>query len=240
MNRVFSILAGLMLIALGVLTLLSNFTVVLFGFSVARYIGGLVWSPLVIGLGLIVVVTPLLTRGQPSAGGLFIPGMPILATGVVMLLATILPGWDVWARLWPLLVLALAAGFIALALYQRNVWIVIPAIYHRPERAGAAVLRNHRPVERLGRPLDRGTPGRGAHAPADGRQNALAGDVRGGAGFCVVSGGALAAMLALVAGLWRLAGVVSASGLILVGLALIVWSLIGPRRPAPTAAGSQA
>jgi hypothetical protein len=240
MNRVFSVLAGLTLIALGALTLLSNFTVVLFGFNVARYIGGLVWSPLVIGLGLIVVVTPLLTRGQPSAGGLFIPGMPILATGVVMLAATFLPGWNVWARLWPLLVLALAAGFIALALYQRNVWIVIPALFIGLNglvlqfcaitglwSAWAALWT----VE----PLAVGLTLLLTAAKTRSLATFVVGLV-----FCVLSGGALAAMLALVAGLWRLAGVVSASGLILVGLALILWSLIGPRRPAPTAAGGQA
>jgi hypothetical protein len=233
MNRLFSIVAGLMLIALGGLTLLSNMAVTVFGIDVARLVGGLVWSPLVIGLGLLLVMTPLLTRGHPALGGLFIPGMPVLATGVVMLLAAVLPGWHVWARLWPLLVLALAAGFIALALYQRNAWIVIPAIYIGLNGlvlqfcaltgwwASWAALWTVEPLA-VGLTL--------LLTAAKTRSTAT---FVVGVVFCALSGAALATMMALVSGVGRLAGMFSAASLIFVGLAIIGWNLFSVRRPAP-------
>lgn len=236
MNRVFSILTGLMLIALGGLTLLSNFAVTIFGINLARWVEGLVWSPLIIGLGLILVVTPLLTRGQPSAGGLFIPGLPILTVGLIMLLATALPWWSVWARLWPLIVLALAAGFIGLALYLHNVWVVIPAIY---VGLNGLVLLFCAVTGWWGawsalwtvEPLAVGFTLLLTAAKTRSTATFVVGVV-----FCAISGAAMATMLALVSGLWRLAGLFSAASLIFVGLALIGWNLFGPRRPALAAA----
>jgi hypothetical protein len=240
MNRIFSILAGLMLIALGVLTLLSNVSVALFGLDLARWVVGLMWSPVVIGLGLFLVVTPLLTRHHPGAGGLFIPGMPILATGLILLLATLLPWVPVWARLWPMIVLALAAGFVSLALYQRNAWIVIPAFFIGLNglvlqfcaltglwSAWAALWT----VE----PLAVGLTLLLTAAKTRSTATFVVGLV-----FCAFSGAALTTMLALVSGLWRLAGASGAGGLILLGLALIGWNLFSPRRPAPPATDGRA
>jgi len=239
MNRLFSIVVGLMLIALGGLTLLSNMAVTVFGFDVARVLGGLVWSPLVIGLGLVLVVTPLITRSQSSLGGLFIPGLPVLATGVVMLLAAIFPWAHVWARLWPLLVLALAAAFIALALYLRNAWIVIPAIYIG---LNGLVLQFCALTGWWGswaalwtvEPLAVGLTLLLTAAKTHSTPTFIVGVV-----FCALSGAALTSMLALVSGLWHLAGIFSAISLIFVGLVIIGWNVFSTRRPVPAATESQ-
>ena len=240
MHRQFSILAGLMLIALGAVTLLSNFTLVIFGFDLGRFVGGLVWSPFVIALGLLFVAAPILNRNQPGAGGFFIPGLPILATGVIMLLATILPWWHVWARLWPVVILALAAGFICLALYVHNIWIVIPAIFIGLNGlvlqfcaltgwwSAWAVLWAVEPLA-VGFTL--------LLTASQTRSTAV---LVVGLVFCAFSGTALMGMLALTTGLWRLMGVISAGGLIMAGLALVAWNLFRPSRPNSAASGSQA
>ncbi len=240
MNRQFSVLVGLMLIALGALTLLSNFTLMVFGFDLARYVGGLVWSPFVIALGLLFVVTPLLNRGQPGMGGFFIPGMPILATGVVMLLATIMPWWHIWARLWPMVILGLAAGFICMALYVHNIWIVVPAIFIGLNGlvlqfcaltgwwSAWAMLWAVEPLAV------------GFTLLLTARQTRSTAVFVVGLVFCAFSGTALTGMLLLTTGLWRLMGVVSAAGLMMLGLALVGWNLFRPGRSTSAPSGNQA
>ena len=41
---------------------------------------------------------------------------------------SILDAWGIWARLWPLEILALATGFLFAAIYRRVVWLLVPAI----------------------------------------------------------------------------------------------------------------
>jgi hypothetical protein len=85
------------------------------------------WPLTVSALGLLFVVPPLLVRDKRGLGGLFIPGVPILVTGGILLLASVFRAWDVWAWLWPMQLLGLAVGFVAAALYMRIIWLVIPA-----------------------------------------------------------------------------------------------------------------
>ncbi len=236
MNRLVSIIAGLMLIALGALTLLSNFTLTLFGVDVAHYVAGLVWAPLLIGLGLVFVVTPLVSTQPRSLGGLFIPGLPLLATGLITFLAALLPWGHVWGRLWPMVVLALAAAFVCLALYQRVVWILVPAIFIGLNGlvlqfcavtglwSAWAVLWAVEPLAvgftlLLTATQTRSTP-----------------VLVVGLCFCAFSTIAMGGMLVLVSGLWRLAGVFSAGSLIVLGLGVIAYSLLSSRRPAASGA----
>ena len=59
MNRLISILAGLMLIGLGALMLLSNVAVTLFGLDLTRYVTTFMWAPLLIGVGLLILLLAL-------------------------------------------------------------------------------------------------------------------------------------------------------------------------------------
>jgi hypothetical protein len=121
-----TLLVGLALIALGVVSLL--------GAGAASFIGlrllGVAlrfWPLLVVAAGAAFVVAPLLVRGNRGLGGLFIPGVPIMVTGGILLLASVLNVWGIWSWLWPMEVLAVAVGFLAAALYMGMVELIIPA-----------------------------------------------------------------------------------------------------------------
>jgi len=86
------------------------------------------WPLVVVAAGLLFVVSPLLVRGRRGLGGLFIPGVPILTTGGILLYASVLDAWHAWEWLWPLEILAVAAGFLLAAVYMRAIWLLFPAI----------------------------------------------------------------------------------------------------------------
>jgi len=109
------------------LSLLLTGVMSLLGINLFGFVWRL-WPILVVGVGLLFVAPPLLTRGKRGLGGLFIPGLPILATGAILFLASVFNAWSIWAWLWPMEVLSLAMGFLAAAIYMRVIWLVIPAI----------------------------------------------------------------------------------------------------------------
>jgi hypothetical protein len=86
------------------------------------------WPLLVVAGGLLFVVSPLLARGKRGLGGLFIPGVPILTTGGILLYASVLDAWQAWEWLWPLEIVAVALGFLLAAIYMRSIWLLFPAI----------------------------------------------------------------------------------------------------------------
>jgi hypothetical protein len=128
MQRRFSILVGVMLILVGGLSLAFNVGLPWLG-PMFWYRGGWqLWPLSVICLGLLFVLSPLLAPGRRGAGGLFIPGMPILATGAILFYANVFGQWSVWAWLWPVEVIALGLGFLFAAIYMRAIWLLLPAI----------------------------------------------------------------------------------------------------------------
>ncbi len=123
MNKPLSILASMVLIFVGMAVLVSSLVAPAFGFRVWR-----LWPLAVIVAGFLFVVPPLLVRGKPGLGALFIPGVPVLNTGAILLFASVFRMWSAWAWLWPLEILSLALGFLFAAVYMRVVWLLIPAI----------------------------------------------------------------------------------------------------------------
>jgi hypothetical protein len=128
MNKRFSILLGAVLIVMGGLMLLFNLALPMLGISGWRWGVWRLWPMFVIGVGLLFVLTPLLVRGKRGLGGLFIPGMPTLVTGGILLFTSAFDVWGAWEWLWPLEVLAVAVGFLFASIYMRNIWLLIPAI----------------------------------------------------------------------------------------------------------------
>jgi hypothetical protein len=122
-NKPVSIAMSMVLIFVGVLTLVCSLVGPILGFRIWQ-----LWPLTVVFAGLLLVLPPLLVRGKRGLGGLFIPGVPILTTGAILLFASVLRHWNVWAWLWPLEVLGLAVGFLFAAIYMRVIWLLIPAI----------------------------------------------------------------------------------------------------------------
>jgi hypothetical protein len=128
MEKHFSTLVGITLILLGGLALMFNLVGPALGVDIRDWGVWRFWPLIVVSVGWLLVLLPLLVRGWRGVGGLFIPGMPILITGSIFLVASVLNWWSIWQWLWPLEVLSLALGFLFAAIYMRLVWLVIPAI----------------------------------------------------------------------------------------------------------------
>jgi hypothetical protein len=126
MEKRFSILLGVLLILVGGLALLFSLGGAVLGWSILA--PWRLWPLVVLGVGLLFVVPPFTVRGKRGLGGLFIPGMPILATGGLLFIGSIFRWWGVWAYFWPMVVLGVALGFLLAALYMRVIWLVIPGI----------------------------------------------------------------------------------------------------------------
>jgi hypothetical protein len=134
MNRRFSILMGILLILMGGLALVFTLGMPMLGVSLFRFGSWRLWPLVVVGAGLIFVVSPFLAWGKRGLGGLFIPGVPLLATGGVLFYASLLDAWHTWEWLWPVEVLAVALGFLFAAITMRRagaaraIWLLIPAV----------------------------------------------------------------------------------------------------------------
>jgi hypothetical protein len=121
-------LAGVILITVGILALMCNLTMPMLELNVWRWGLWRLWPLVIVSVSIFFLLPPLLVRGQRALGALFIPGMPILTTGAILLFASVFDLWSAWEWLWPLEVLALAEGFLFAAVYTRVIWLVIPSI----------------------------------------------------------------------------------------------------------------
>ncbi len=126
MSKRVSLVLGLVLIGVGGLALLFTLGGAIFGWHIMA--PWQLWPLLVIGVGLFLCIAPLRARGKRGLGALWIPGVPILATGGLLLIGSLLHWWEVWTYLWPTIVLGLALGFLLAAVYMRVIWLVIPGI----------------------------------------------------------------------------------------------------------------
>ncbi len=126
MNKRFSILAGITLIMMGALALAFNLIVPALGLNIWYWGAWRLWPLLVVGVGLFFVVPPFLVRGRRGLGGLFIPGVPTLVTGGILLYASVFNAWEIWEWVWPLEVLGAAVAFLFAAIYMRSIWLLVP------------------------------------------------------------------------------------------------------------------
>jgi len=129
MRRLFSILIGLLLILLGVLGLAWRMDVPGGAFATLRLGMLRLWPMLVFVVGAFFVLPPLLIRDRPGLSALFIPGIPILVTAGLLLLASLTNRWGfIWSRFWPLEILAITLAFLLMALFLRKIGLTFPAV----------------------------------------------------------------------------------------------------------------
>jgi hypothetical protein len=231
MTRKGSVFAGLALIGLGLLAMASTVGAPLFGLHLLRFSLWRFWPLTVVSVGMGFVLPPFLYRGRRGLGGLFIPGVPILVTGGVLLFTSVLNWWSAWSWLWPLEVLSVAAGFVLAALYMRVIWLLIPAII-----LGAnGLLFQFCAITNLWEvwavmwtiePLSVGLA-----LLLIGARKRLSGLMLAGMLLCGIGGVGMMGMMAILSTSWILSGwfwvfrMVGPSMIILVGVLLLLWGM---------------
>jgi hypothetical protein len=119
-DRSLSLVFGIGLVVIGLISLAGNLFL--------RLEAWRLWPIVVILLGLGLTAPGFFGLVKRGLGAFFIPGIPVLTTGLILLAASLLHRWDVWAIAWPLEVLGLALGFTLAAIFMRVPALAIPAI----------------------------------------------------------------------------------------------------------------
>jgi hypothetical protein len=126
MNKFGSLFIGVFLVALGVLSLAGNLLLSTGAFVLTGAFQ--LWPVIVIGIGMLFVMPPFFFRGSRGLAGLFIPGIPVLTTGLILLACSLSGNYGLWTVLWPLEVIAVGVGFLMAAFWMDVIWLLIPAL----------------------------------------------------------------------------------------------------------------
>ncbi len=119
-ERLFSLIFGAALIGIGALSMVSNLLLQTEAWRL--------WPVVVVIAGLVLTAPGFLGLARRGFGAFFIPGIPVLTTGGILLFASIFHNWGVWAIAWPLEVLGVALGFALAAIFMRVPALAIPAM----------------------------------------------------------------------------------------------------------------
>lgn len=119
-ERSLSLIFGIALVAIGALSLLGNTLLVLRAWRL--------WPLAIVIAGIALTAPGFLGMKSRGFGSFFIPGIPLMTTGGILLFASLFERWDVWGLAWPLEVIALALGFGLAALFMRVAGLAIPAM----------------------------------------------------------------------------------------------------------------
>jgi hypothetical protein len=118
-ERLFMLIAGVTLVAIGVISLLGN---IFFSTQAWR-----LWPIVVVLAGLGLTAPGFFGLSRRGLGSFFIPGIPVLTTGSILLYSSLTRHWGIWAVAWPLEILAVASGFALSAIFMRVAALAIPA-----------------------------------------------------------------------------------------------------------------
>ena len=119
-ERSLSLIFGLVLVAIGIFSLLST---TLLATQIWR-----MWPLMVVILGIALCIPGFFGLKQRGLGSFFIPGIPVLTTGGILLFASLFSRWEVWSLAWPLEVMGVALGFALAAIFMRVAGLAIPAV----------------------------------------------------------------------------------------------------------------
>jgi hypothetical protein len=118
-ERLFTLITGFTLVIIGVISLLGN---IFFSTQAWR-----LWPIIIVLAGLGLTIPGFLGWSRRGLGSLFIPGVPVLTTGSILLYASLTRHWGIWAIAWPLEVLSVALGFALSAIFMNVAALAIPA-----------------------------------------------------------------------------------------------------------------
>jgi len=118
-SRIFSLIFGAALIAIGVLSMFANLFLLTESWRL--------WPVSVVIFGLLLTLPGFFGIAKRGLGALFIPGTPVLVTGGILLFGSVFHNWGIWAAAWPLEVLGVALGFGLAAIFMRVPALAIPA-----------------------------------------------------------------------------------------------------------------
>jgi len=119
-QRFFSLVFGVALIAIGALSMAGNLLLQTEAWRL--------WPVIVVIAGLLLTAPGFFGLARRGFGAFFIPGIPVLVTGGILLFASLSHNFGVWAIAWPLEVLAVALGFTLAAVFMRLPALAIPAM----------------------------------------------------------------------------------------------------------------
>lgn len=119
-QRSLSLLFGLALVVIGAISLLGNTLLTVQAWRL--------WPMTVVVAGIALTLPGFFGLKRRGLGAFFIPGVPVLTTGGILLAASLLDNWKLWAVAWPLEVIGLALGFGLAAIFMRVAGLVIPGI----------------------------------------------------------------------------------------------------------------
>jgi hypothetical protein len=118
-DRILSLVFGLGLVFVGMISLAGNLFL--------RLDAWRLWPVVVVLLGLGLTVPGFFGLVKRGFGSFFIPGIPLLTTGIILLVGSLFHRWGVWAVAWPFEVLGVALGFTLAAIFMRLPALAIPA-----------------------------------------------------------------------------------------------------------------
>ena len=118
-ERLFNLIAGVTLLAIGVIALAGNVFLATKAWKL--------WPVIIVLAGVGLTIPGFFDISHRGFGSFFIPGIPVLTTGGILLYASLTNHWNVWAIAWTLEILALALGFALAAIFMRVPALAIPA-----------------------------------------------------------------------------------------------------------------
>ena len=119
-QRFFSLIFGVALIAIGALSMAGNLLLQMEAWRL--------WPVVVVIAGLLLTAPGFFGLARRGFGAFFIPGIPVLVTGGILLFASLSHNFGVCVVAWPLEVLAVALGFTLAAFFMRLPALAIPAM----------------------------------------------------------------------------------------------------------------
>src|SRR5512141_2690432 len=114
---------GIGLVLLGGIVLAGELLASVFGFGVHWWEVWRLWPLIIIGAGVLLTGMGALGVRNRGMGVMFVPATPLLTVGGMLMVNCVTGWWHLWALAWPLVVLAVALGFLLAAFFTRLIWL---------------------------------------------------------------------------------------------------------------------